>query len=123
MTATATIETPSVPADREVHRSACAYLKGYIVGYSRRHGMKWDGDESRTEPFARGFEDSRHVASATVTFAHVIYNKLRHGRPHLSGGRGDDEFAEWFRRNYAWRAAPLLAVLAEYGIEVEEVLG
>jgi hypothetical protein len=123
MTATAVIETTSVPADRESHRNACAFLKGYIVGYSKRHGMKWDGDESRTEAFADGFGRSRNVGPKTLTFAHVVYNRLRHDRPHLGSAQRDEEFVEEFRREFSIIANPLLTTLAEYGVEVKEVLG
>lgn len=123
MTATATVEkSVSAEDQRKVtHRNACAYLKGFIVGYSKRHGMRWDGDPERTEAFTRGFEDSRYVGPGTVTFAHVVHNRLRHGRPHLGGERRDEEFIEGFRQR-CLAGTKLLAVLAEYGVDVKEVL-
>jgi len=127
MTATATLEKPAasiVTAEerKRVHSAVCAYLKGYIVGYSSRHGMKWDGDVDRTPAFAKGWEDSKRRGHGTITFAHVIYNWLRHDRCHLGSELRDERFVKKFREDRAWSANPLLAALAELGLDIEEVL-
>jgi hypothetical protein len=122
MTATATLEETTQDANRESHRKACAYLKGYLVGYAKRRGMKWDGDEERTPEFAQGFNDSKRIGRDTITFAHIIYNWIRHDRPHLGSERRDEEFVEAYRSRNTW-GNKMLATLAEYGLDIEEVLG
>jgi hypothetical protein len=122
-TATATIETTSVDDNRITHRNACAYLKGYIVGYSKRRGMKWNGDVERTPQFKQGWEDSKRRSSETITFAHIIYNWLRHERPHLGREKRDEAFVAEFREKHAWKGGNhLLNALAELGVDIEEVL-
>jgi hypothetical protein len=124
MTATATIEQSIVEETRrETHRKACAYLKGYLVGYAKRKGMKWEGDAERTPEFAKGFEESKRVGADTITFAHIIYNWIRHDRPHLGSEERDEQFVKKYRRERAWNSNKLLATLAEYGIDIKEVLG
>ena len=121
MTATATLtETPV--DNRIAHQKACAYLKGYIVGYSKRKGMKWDGDEERTPEFKQGWEDSKRRTSETITFAHIIYNWLRHDRPHLGREKRDEAYVKEFREKHAWTGNKLLNALAELGVDIEEIL-
>jgi len=121
MTVTATVEKPTTAEQsrREIQRKCCAYLKGFLVGYASRKGMKWYGDPERTEEFAQGFGDSKRVGSKTITFAHIIYNWIRHDRPHLGAENRDEQFVKEFRR---MRGNKLLAALAEYGLDIKEVL-
>lgn len=114
MTTTA-IQEVSVEEQRQIHRKACAYLKGYIVGYAVNQGMKWEGDPERTEEFKRGWEEASWV---NPTFAHIIYNRIRHDRPHLGSREADQEYLDEGR----YGTSKLLATLAEFGVDVQEVL-
>lgn len=117
MTAISTIElTEEQIAERESHRKACAYLKGYIVGYAVNQGMKWNGDSEKTQEFKDGWEDSSWV---NPTFAHIIYNRLRHERPHLGSREADQAFLDDY---WGGSKSKLLAKLAEYGIDVKELV-
>ena len=115
MTATATIEQPTAEQtaqddQRLIHRNVCAFLKGFIVGYSKRTGMKWD-------------EFSKRLNPDYITFAHIIYNWIRHDRPHLGSETRDQKFVEEFRKSRARYRNKFLATLAEYGLDIKEVLG
>ena len=79
---TTTANTSEETTTRETHRQVCAYLKGYIVGYAKCAGMKWDGDLTRTKEFKQGFEDSSNCDDSMVTVAHIVYNRVRHNKPH-----------------------------------------
>lgn len=110
MTTTA-ILTEEVVKERESHRKACAYLKGRIVGYAVNQGMKWDGDPDRTEEFKQGFEG---FTWDNVTTLHIIYNRIRHNRPHLKSWDADQEHLD-----NSWGASKILAKLAEFGYDVK----
>jgi hypothetical protein len=111
--------TATEEENRLIHRKACAYLKGYIVGYSKRRGMKWPGDEDGGTPeFKQGWEDSQRCDSETVTLAHIVYNRIRHDRSHLGGAEADSDYV----RENRWRGSCFLNVLAEQGIDIGEVL-
>jgi len=106
-------------------RKACAYLKGLIVGYARRNGMKWDGDPSRTSEFKLGFETERfgfpRFDEKVATYVHILYNRLRHDRPHLESVEADNEFIRW----HIWeRPLPTQAItgaLDDLGFDVNEL--
>jgi hypothetical protein len=101
------------------HRKSCAYLKGYIVGYSKRRGMKWDGDEEGgTTEFKQGWDDSQRCDSETVTLAHIIYNRIRHDRPHCGSREKDSEYI----REHRWRGGKLMNALAKMGCSLTEIL-
>ena len=121
-TAIAPVEQTTEEIRRETHRKCCAYLKGYIVGYAGRNGMKWDGDETLTSEFEQGFNDARRIGKSTVTFAHIIYNWIRHDQPHLGSENRDEQFVKEYRKKRAW-GNKLLANLAEFGLDIKEVLG
>ena len=108
-TAVETIETEV--AQRLAHRKACAYLKGYIVGYGSSRGMKWDGDPDRTPEFKQGMEDSRR---GNITFVHILYNRMRHSRPHLASYDLDSNYMTGWK----WMAERL----AEFGYDVNEAI-
>lgn len=77
--------------------------------------MKWDGDPEKTEEFKEGWELSSYVSP---TFAHIVYNRIRHNRPHLSSREADQEFLD---DCWGGHKSKLLAKLAEYGVDVKEV--
>ena len=122
MTTTATVQDTQVDETRIAHQKACSYLKGFVVGYAVRQGMKWKGDAEKQYPeFHDGYKASQSFISAeTVTFTHIIYNRLRHERPHIKGG--DSDFVQKFRRGYPSSASQVLNSIAERGIDVQEVL-
>jgi hypothetical protein len=109
------------------HRKACAYLKGYIVGSSIAHGMKWDGDPERTPEFKAGFENTSGRGSDEVlTLAHILYNRLRHNKPHRTSGKRhydegytdfDQAHIDWARREWPSTVNRIISELANYGID------
>lgn len=115
MTTTATLTVESIESQLESLRKACAYLKGYIVGYAVKQGMKWSGDPERTEEFKQGWDDSSWV---NPTFAHIIYNRIRHDRSHLGSREADQACLDDY---WGSTKSKLLAKLAEFGIDVREV--
>lgn len=115
---TTTTANTSEETSREIHRQVCAYLKGYIVGYAKRRGMKWEGDQTRTEEFKKGFEDSERCDDSVVTVAHIIYNRVRHNRPHCKTEKLDDKFL----REHSWKCNKLINAVAEMGYPVKGVL-
>jgi len=124
MTATATLieKTEEAKSHDLTHKHVCAYLKGFIVGKAKRRGMKWNGDEERTPEFKQGWEDSKYKGPDMLTFAHIIYNWLRHDRHHLGTEERDEEFVKNFRMNPCNGSNKLLSTLAEFGLDVDEVL-
>lgn len=115
---TTTTETKE-EENRQIHRKVCAYMKGYIVGYSKRRGMKWEGNEEGGTPeFKQGWDDSQRCDSETVTLAHIIYNRIRHDRPHCGSCEKDSEYI----REHRWRGNKFLNALAEMGFSLSEVL-
>jgi len=69
-----------------------------------------------------GFEDSKRMSPDYITFAHIIYNWIRHDRPHLGSENRDEQFVKDYRKKRAW-GNKLLANLAEFGLDIKEVLG
>lgn len=123
MTAT-TMERPATEEtvqdiQRQIHRRVCAYLKGYIVGYSKRKGMKWKGDPERTSEFAHGYEDSKRKDSKNITFVHILYNWVRHERCHLGSEDLDESFVKEYRQYYSNK---ILKKLSDLGLDVQKVL-
>lgn len=113
------------------HRKACAYLKGYIVAASQNRGMKWEGDPERTPEFKQGYEDGQYVPAPGLTLAHIIYNRLRHQKPHRTSGKhhydaGHTDFDQshiaHMRHEWPGMVNKLASQLANYGIDVSEVL-
>ena len=118
------------------HRKACAYLKGYIVGYSVARGMKWDGNSEHTPEFTDGWDDIKGFAHY-VTYTHILHNRLRHGRPHRTGGelrhpylvesdspgRFDEDHIQYMLWEYAGWTSSLSGKLADMGIDVKALLG
>ncbi len=108
------IETETIEDDKDriAFRRACAYFKGFVVGYAASRGMKWDGDPDRTPEFREGWKQSQWASAADVTFIHVVYNRLRHERPHLRDAATDEYCVE----NYGfWRTEKVLTALEGLG--------
>jgi len=75
---------------RVAHRRECAYLKGFVVGYAVKRGMKWDGDPDRTPEFRQRFDEGQgRYGSESATYVHCLYNNVRHNRPHLGSAEKD----------------------------------
>ena len=67
------------------HRNAIAYLKGQIVGYATREGMKYETRKTFSPEFQKGLESvPRYAGEEWVTERHMAHNMLRHDRPHTS---------------------------------------
>ena len=82
-------------------RNVMAYLKGRIVGYSVRKGMKWHSSRKPSIAFQMGYDKgvkkperdfswNQDVFKAEITSIHIRYNRLRHDRPHTGGVESDD---------------------------------
>ena len=117
MTAEAT--TYVLTSEDIAHRKACAYLKGIIVGYASSHGMKWNGDPDRTPEFKDGYEKGIKESYFPISAIHVIYNRIRHNRPHRKTV-GDDTACLKSTSNYYLK--PVFEKLEEYGYDVKGVL-
>jgi len=78
--------------DRELFRALCAYLKGSIVGYAVKNGMKHESKRTPSEEFQAGYDSLSSWASVDVTIHHIYYNWLRHGRPHTGSAESDAAF-------------------------------
>lgn len=68
------------------HRKACAYLKGLICGYADKAGHKYHTTKERTPEFDKGFKAASDgwLGADAITEAHILHNRLRHNRPHIS---------------------------------------
>lgn len=89
--------TTTITHEEEVdiaHRRACAYLEGFVVGHAVSNGMKWDGDPSRTKEFEEGYNNGCNSFSRDATYAHILYNRIRHNRPHRTSGKLNHQFLE-----------------------------
>ena len=74
------------------HRKACAYLKGLVIGHAVSMDRKWDGDNMKTPEFNKGYIVGLSSHESKVTMAHILYNRLRHDRPHLKSRQAELEF-------------------------------
>jgi hypothetical protein len=133
MTTTNTIELTEAEI---AHRKACAYLKGYIVAASANRGMKWEGDPDKSPEFKQGYEDGQYVPAPCLTYAHILYNRLRHNRPHRTGGHKsgwdenldrsnpacyDDAHIAWMRYEWSSWVNRFNSTLANLGIDVNSL--
>jgi hypothetical protein len=76
------------------------YLKGRIVGYSVRKGMKWSYNHKISPAFQIGYDEGfkapdndfpwyEATRKAEITAIHIEYNHRRHERPHTSSEESD----------------------------------
>ena len=100
------------------HRKACAYLKGLIVGAASNRGMKWNGDPERTPEFKDGYEKAQE-GYVPLTAVHIIYNRIRHDRPHLVSVEVDSVA---LKETSSYYMMPIIEKLAEFGYDVKAVL-
>ena len=89
------------------HRNACAFLKGILCGYAEYRGHKYHTTKERTLAFDAGFKIGLNrlnceclISADDITAIHIIHNRLRHNRPHIS--------AEYDARNTGWTAERLI---------------
>lgn len=81
----------------EGHRDAINYLKGIIVAYATECGMRHSSNKTITEDYENGkafMKDKLsglYCPSDWITTAHIIYNRLRHERPHKGSFDTDQE--------------------------------
>lgn len=81
--------------DHESHKNAIAFLKGIIIAYAKECGMKHSSTKPETEFFEKGrtlVEKKSYLDSYWITIVHIIYNRLRHRRPHKSSFEADQEY-------------------------------
>ena len=84
---TAIVSTTEYTRAQIAHRKACAFLKGTLCGYAERKGHKYTSTKEWPEDFKAGFETiqkERWVSAESITQTHVLHNRLRHHRPHIS---------------------------------------
>lgn len=83
------------------NRNFALYLKGRIIGYSVRHGMKWSSKHASSPIFQLGYDEGikplKNDYSWTliqdkseITAIHIIYNNLRHNKPHTKSVENDE---------------------------------
>ena len=94
-TATTTIEYTQAQI---AHRNACAFLKGILCGHAERCGHPYHTTKDRTPEFDKGFAIGleRYMDRDEITAIHIIHNRLRHRRPHIT--------EEYDARNTGWTA-------------------
>jgi hypothetical protein len=133
---TETVSTGIITIDRESHRKACAYLKGFLIGRlpKRQHPA-----QARTPEFEQGLKDSRGetidyydgvktIHLSEVTFAHIIHNRIRHRRPHLGSVEKDAAFLLAFETvagTTKWGTTPgwqIRTTLNGFGINVLSIV-
>ena len=91
-------------------RNAVSFLKGCGVGYVIKKGGKYKSTKEYSEHFKKGldFGNPKEVTvinrwnqshtytpyrhSEWMTVCHIIHNRLRHNRPHMSSWESDQQF-------------------------------
>lgn len=78
-------------------RNAIAYLKGQIIGYAVRKGIKWESTREQTKFFQAGFDRAQlsYLDERWVTARHIIHNRLRHNKPHLANREAEEAYNLW----------------------------
>lgn len=79
-------------------RDFLVYLKGRIVGYAVKKGMKWASKNEMSEAFKIGYDESvnklkyfdRWTGREDITAIHVMHNRLRHTKPHTDSVETDN---------------------------------
>ena len=89
------------------HRNACAFLKGILCGYAEYRGHTYQTAKNRTPEFDKGFELGMnrlncgdYIFQEDITDIHIIHNRLRHDRPHIS--------EDYDAAHTAWKAKKLI---------------
>jgi len=93
-----TLTLPQVDEKIDAHRKSVAFLKGAIVGFATAKGMKYASKREPNGEFAIGLEYGKDIlwASNRITVLHILYNRIRHLRPHTGSISGDNTFLQTF---------------------------
>ena len=86
-----TVEKHILTQEEINERKAISYLKGMIIAYGIENGLKWKSNREPSEAFQAGFDSKSH---ADITSVHILYNRLRHNRPHTFSVENDQEILE-----------------------------
>ena len=97
--------TNEITLEQVATRNLLVYLKGRIIGYAVRKGMKWESKMEPTAAFQMGYDFGfkkpvndypwkQQYYKDEVTALHVIHNRLRHERPHTGSQPMDEVFFE-----------------------------
>jgi hypothetical protein len=135
-----TVSTGFATFDREEHRKACAYLKGFIV--KNEPGSSKRDVKTMSPEFKEGMDDScdlkypyydsgkkKTVYLSEITFAHILHNRLRHRRPHLGSEELDSAFLKAFSqagRNSCFPTSGgyrIEKALGKYDIDIAQLTG
>lgn len=89
-------ETSTLPSEQQDLHDALVFLKGIIVSYSVAKGMKYDSKHAPTPLFEEGMTLGADIADRwngkeIITALHVLYNRLRHNRPHTGSVETDEK--------------------------------
>jgi len=87
------------------HRKAVAFLKGIIVARCINYGMKHSSSSEPSAEFLAGQEFYHEQWLAPVdriTAIHILYNRIRHKRPHTESRERDDSLLvvprSWYQK-------------------------
>jgi len=99
---TATATVTEFTQAQIAHRRACAFLKGILCGHSEQCGHPYHTTKDRDPDFEKGFSISReeYMSPERITALHIIHNRLRHTRPHIT--------AEYDANETGWLAERLI---------------
>lgn len=107
-----------VLSEKEVKmRNARLFLKGLIIKKSIMEGMKYSSSKTPSKWFETGMNTS---SSVCVTNCHIIYNRMRHDRPHTFSLENDQKIlTEW-----KYDTSVIINILIKnFGQEIVEGLG
>jgi hypothetical protein len=94
--------------------------------------MKWDGNAEKTPEFAAGMKLGIWCTNDALTLVHILYNRLRHNRPHRTKGKQhfdagytdyDQSFIDWMNRKQTYTVNRIISELANLGIDAKALLG
>jgi len=73
-----------VTEEEQKRRNIIAFMKGWIVAQSIKKGLKYSSTKNSSKEFKLGQEKGfeKYLASSHITALHIIYNRLRHNKPH-----------------------------------------
>ena len=114
-----TLTLPEVDEKIDAHRKAVAFLKGTIIGFATEKGMKYKSKREPNGVFATGVKYGKDKSWIRnwITILHILYNRIRHLRPHTGSIEGDDIFLQ----KYSYPRDIKEKILEISGIEYENL--
>ena len=106
--------------DKVSQMNAINFLKGIIVSYSKKNGMKHSSKKQETEYYQKGkllFESKYYFDAKCITVVHIIYNRLRHEKAHKDSFSSDQSY---INMGYYFPSDILKEILGENYIKLTE---